>query len=697
MPSFKEAKRFLYLETPLGADKLLLLGFRGHEAMSQLFTFQIDMIAENETTVDFDKLLGKTVSFGVSQGEDQEQEPRHFHGIVVEIAQGGRDTEFTDYHMTVAPEIWKLSRKIQSRIFQHLTVPDILKKVLTGFDVSYDIQGTFEPRNYCVQYRESDFDFISRLMEEEGIYYFFKFPDKGQHKLVLGNKPSSHVDVPINSKITFETKGGGGDRDEFRIGAWEKVQFWGSGKHKRRDHNFQLPKQKLEQEQQAIEVVQLGKVSHKLKVGGNESLEVYDYPGRYAQRFDGIDKGGSEAASELSKISPDSKRTLGIRMQETEARMLLVQGVSNCRQFTPGHKFTLQKHFNGEGQYVLVEVSHEAREASFRAGDNEGFEMHYGNSFGCIPFALPFRPPCVTPKAVVNGHQTAKVVGPSGEEIFTDKFGRVKVQFHWDLDGKDDADSSCWLRVGTLSSGNLWGSIYIPRIGMDVIVAFLEGDPDRPLIVGCVYNPDQMPPYKLPQHMTVSTLKSHSTKGGSKDNFNELRFEDNIGKEQLFLHAERDKDERVKKESREYVGANRHLIVGGNLNEAIGENWETKVKNCQILEVGSDQKQNVKGGANLKVGSDHQVKTGQKFAYEAGTEIHLKAGMKVIIEAGAQISLKGPGGFVDIGPSGVTIQGTMVLINSGGAAGSGSGSSPDTPEPKKPDEADDGTKFDKLA
>ncbi len=692
MPSYKEGDRFLYLDTPLGPDKLLLRGFRGQEAISELFTFQLDLMAENATTVDFDKLLGQRVNFGILGVEQKDQ--RHFNGIVVELSQGGRGREFTGYRMTVAPDIWKLSRCVQSRIFQHISVPDILKKALTGYDVIYELQGTFEPREYCVQYRESDLDFISRLMEEEGIYYFFKFPDRGQHKLVLGNTTTSHKDVPINPNIVFETMAGGG-RDDLRIGSWEKAQYWGSGKHKRRDHHFQLPQQKLEVEQTALDTVSVGKVQHKLKVSGNDAMEVYDYPGDYAQPFDGIDKAGGEKPADLNKIFQYNKSTIGLEMQETEARMLLISGDSNCRQLTAGHKFTLQRHFNADGPYVVVGVSHEAREGSFRSGGDEDVESHYNNTFGCIPFALPYRPPFVTPCPTIAGPQTAKVVGPKGEEIFTDKYGRVKVQFHWDRDGKEDADSSCWLRVGTLSSGNNWGSIYIPRIGMDVIVSFLEGDPDRPLIVGCVYNPDQMPPYTLPDHKTVSTIKSHSTLQGGKDNFNELRFEDLKGSEQLFLHAEKDKDERVKNESREFVGASSHMIVTNDRKEDIGGEWHTKVKGTRVVEVGGDQGENLKGAYSIKVSGDHQQKTGGNFLYESGGEIHLKAGMKVIIEA-PQVTLSGMGGFDDVGPSGVTIQGIMVLINSGGAAREGTPASPNVPAPDKPAKADDGTKFGKL-
>jgi type VI secretion system secreted protein VgrG len=372
-------------------------------------------------------------------------------------------------------------------------------------------------------------------------------------------------------------------------------------------------------------------------------------------------------------------------MQETEWPALAMQGTSNCRHLTAGHKLTLQRHFNADGQYVLAEVSHEGAEGSFRSDDTDA-KSHYTNTFSCFPYALPYRPPRVTRRPTVVGPQTGVVVGPAGEEIFTDKYGRIKVQFHWDREGKNDADSSCWLRVGTMWAGQNWGGIHIPRMGQEVIVSFLEGDPDRPLVLGSVYNPDQMPAYTLPEHKTVSTLKSRSTKKGSKDNFNEMRFEDLKGKEQVFFHGERDMDQRVKSESREWVGGNRHLIVKKNQKESVEGN--------KHLTTTGDVMEKVNGGVSLTVTQGIQQKTGTKFAHESGQEIHLKAGMKVIIEAGVQISLKGPGGFVDIGPTGVTIQGLMVLINSGGAAGSGSGSSPSSPE--APDVADDGSKFDKL-
>jgi len=331
---FLEANRYLYLTTPLGDDKLLLRGFEGVEALSKLFRFELEMEAENTTSVDFDKLIGQKVSFGV-QGADPSDIPRHFHGIVIEMVQEARGTHLTSYSMTVAPDIWKLSCKYRSRIFQHIKIPDVLKQLFTGFDASYEIQGTFEEREYVVQYQESDLDFASRLMEEEGIYYFFKFT-KGAHKLVLANTPQSHLDLPGGSQIIFEAIEGG-ERDDERITSWTKEQHWGSGKYTLWDHHFQLPHKKLDAEQIIMDSVQAGKVTHKLKLSGNEELEVYENPGRYAQRFDGIDRAGGEKSADLQKIFDDNKRTTGIRMQQEETPTILIHGESNHWRLTPGY------------------------------------------------------------------------------------------------------------------------------------------------------------------------------------------------------------------------------------------------------------------------------------------------------------------------------------------------------------------------
>src|SRR5262249_12530283 len=390
---------------------------------------------------------------------------------------------------------WLWTKNVQSRIFQQKSVPDILKEVLKGLDFSSEIQGTFEPRDYCVQYRESDFDFASRLMEEEGIYYFFKHTSDG-HKLVLANTPQSHPAVAGPAQIKYEEIHGASREDE-RINEWIKSQEIRTAKQTLRDHCFELPTDDLEEAKPIVESVQVGKVSHKFKVGANSSLENYDFPGRYAQRFDGIDPGGSPQSSNIQKIFPDKKRTVDIRIQEEATPGLVVEAQSDCRLLTSGHKFTLSGHFDADGSYVVTELDHTASiEGSYVQDTRKG--TVYANTFHCIPAALVYRPQRRTPKARVDGTQTAVVVGPAGKEIFTDKYGRVKVQFFWDRQGKKDANSSCWIRVGTLWGGKQWGGIHVPRIGQEVIVAFEEGDPDQPIIVGSVYNADQMPPYALP-------------------------------------------------------------------------------------------------------------------------------------------------------------------------------------------------------
>jgi type VI secretion system secreted protein VgrG len=678
MNSYTQDKRPLAIQTPLGKDKLLLVGIAGHEAISQLFQFQLEALAENKNEIAFEKLLGQSVTVELEAASSGK---RYFNGIVSKAIEGAQDRIFTEYTLEIVPKFWLLTRKTHSRIFQHIGVPDILKKVFDGLDVTYDLQGSFQARDYCVQYRETDFNFASRLMEEEGIYYFFKH-SSGNHQMVVANTPEGHADVPISTTAIFEGVEGG-ERDEDRVFTWVKTQELRSGKYTLWDHCFELPHKHLDADKTIIDSVAAGSVNHKLNVANNQKLEIYDFPGEYAQRFDGINGGGGEQPEELQKIFEDNQRTVGIRMEEEAASSLLIQGASGCRQFTSGHKFNIQRHFNADGSYVLISVRHAGREDSYRTA---GEDFSYSNAFTCIPFELPYRPGRISAKPVVPGTQTAVVVGPSGEEIFTDKYGRVKVQFHWDRDGKNDSDSSCWVRVATSWAGKQWGSIYIPRIGQEVVVDFLEGDPDQPIIVGSVYNADMMPPYTLPKEKTKSTVKSRSTLNGGTSNWNEIRLEDKKGNEQIFINAEKDLDLRVENDAREFIGNDRHLIVKANQLEQVGQDNHAHVK--------GDHLEKIDGDMSLQVGGERQEKIGTVDTIEAGQEIHLKAGMQIIIEAGAQISLIGAGGFIDIGPSGVTIQGTMVLINSGGAAGSGTDSDPD--DPKDPDVADDGTKTGKL-
>ncbi len=679
------------VSSPLGPDKLLLVGFEGAEDMSRLFSFQLDLLAENSAVKDikFDSLLGNEMTVTMLMHDGKK---RYFSGICRRLEQGNQDATFTVYRAEIVPQLWLTSRVTQSRIFQQLSVPDILKKVLKGLNVKWQIQGQYEKREYCVQYRESDFDFASRLMEEEGIFYFFKHTESG-HEMVVADAAAAHPDVPGTKNVQWNVEEGK-RREMHNVQEWVKRQEVRSGKFALWDHSFQRPDDNFESKQPAQDSIAVGKVTHKLKFAANEKLELYDYPGEFAQRFDGMDSGGGEQPAELAKISQDGSRTVKLRMQTETVAGLTIEGSSNCPQFTPGHKFTLERHFDAEGSYVLTSVQHTARcSNSYRSGDDE--EFAYSNKFNCIPEALPFRPQRITPKPCVMGAQTAVVVGPQGEEIFTDKYGRVKVQFFWDREGKNDANSSCWLRVGTPWAGKQWGVIHIPRIGQEVIVDFMEGDPDAPIIIGSVYNANMMPPYTLPANKTQSGVISRSSMGGSSANFNQIRFEDKKGSEQVLIHAEKNQDIEVENDETHWVGHDRKktidhdetthvkhdrtetvdnnetITIGGNRTETVvknetitvaqnrsrtvaqnetvtvammrthtvGINEAIAIGAAQEIVVGAIQSISVGASQTTSVGVDQSNTVGKNRESSVGKDDSLTVGKKLVINAGDEIQI----------------------------------------------------------
>ncbi len=683
-------RRQLSITTPLGKDFLLLQSLRASESLSQLFRYELELrheeteVTYKPTMVDEQDILGKPIAIRLEQGDKLE---RFFHGIVIQFSQGQRDTRFSYYQAVVVPQIWILTQVSQSRIFQHLSVPDILRKIFAGFEVSYELQGTFEPRNYCVQYRESDWDFASRLMEEEGIYYYFEHT-RGKHTLIVANTPQSHRDCPGKSDVPFALETSSEDEFISAVSSWFVEHHLRTGKFTLWDSHFQLPKKTLEAAQPS-----------RFSVGGNGDLEIYDFPGGYARKQDGIDKTGGEQASDLQKIFDDNRNIAQIRMQEIDAQHKNISGASDCASFTAGQRFALSNHPAREnnGQYILVTVDHNITQSPTYETDDP--VRAYTNNFTCIPYGAnqaPYRPPRLTPKPTVKGGQTAFVVGPAGEEIFTDKYGRVKVQFNWDRESQADADSSCWIRVAQSWAGNNWGMMFIPRIGMEVVVDFLEGDPDQPIITGCVYNAEAMPPYTLPDEKTKMTVKSDSSKGGG--GFNELRFEDKKGSEQIFIHGEKDMDVRIKNDEREWVGNDHHFIVKRDRREKIERDEQRIIKRDQFEKVERDLHLKIEGkdateiggSLSLKVGGNVAEKFGANHSEETSASIYLKAGATIVLEASAGITLKCGGNFVTVNAGGVQIQGTMVMINSGGAALAGSPGSivPPTP-PAEADPADD--------
>jgi len=669
MSQYTQAGNVLRVTTPLGPDTLLITKLKGREAISELYHFEIECLAAIGTEVDFSQLLGQDASVVIGLADGGK---RYFNGIVSWISEDDRDDFFTIYHAEIVPRAWLLTHRKQSRIFQHMTVPDILKKVLTGIDTSFEIQGTFEPRDYCVQYRESDFDFACRLMEEEGIFYFFKHDESG-HKMVLGNTVQCHPKVPGPSTAIFE-KVIGEVRPEDRVLEWAKYQELRAGKTTLWDHNFELPHKHLEADKEIIDSIQVGTVTHKLKVGGNDQLEHYDFPGGYASRFDGIAPGGGDRPGDLAKIFTDNRRTTEIRMLQEAVNSILIEGVSDCRQFTSGHSFTLERHFNSDGDYLLTSVTHDAEFDGYRSHEQK--ENGYENKFTCIPLALPFSPPRRTPRPVISGTQTAVVVGPAGEEIFTDKYGRVKVQFHWDRQGKNNADSSCWIRVATSWAGKHWGMVHLPRIGQEVVVEFVEGDPNDPIIVGSVYNADMMPPYALPAKKTESGILSRSTKDGNPETCSEFCIDDKKGEELVYLRAEKNQRISVENDEIHWVGHDRTkevdvdevttighnrsetvgndetITIGRNRTESVGKNEEITIAENRKEVVGKDEhvaiggsrKKQVNGSEKIQIDENRKTLVGEDDTLVVAKKLQLIAGEEIVIKTGdASITMKKDG------------------------------------------------------
>lgn len=646
-----QASRAVEIASPLGKDVLLFYRMTATEALGRLFEFQIDLLSENPN-IKFEDLLGQriTVRLEMAQGKR-----RYFSGHVTSFSQSGMVGDLYGYHATVHPWLWFLTRSANCRIFQDKKIPDIIKEVFRAqnfTDFEEALSGNYQPWEYCVQYRESDFNFVSRLMEQEGIYYYFKH-ENDKHALVLSDSVGSHQPFPGYETLPYYPRGDTLRRERDHIYDWRISQEIQPCVYALNDFNFKTPKANLHVK---------SAIKHDHVMAGSE---FYDYPGRYLK----TDEGETYAR---------------VRIEEQQSGYELLHGAANARGFSVGSLFQLTGYARKDQnrEYLIVAATHEIVSDVYETGAGGGEADIYACSFTVVPSKQPFRPTRTTLKPVVKGPQTAIVAGPDGSEIYTDKYARVKLHFHWDRYHKEfNEKSSCWIRVAQLWAGAKWGAIHIPRIGQEVIVDFLEGDPDRPIVTGRVYNDDNMPPYDLPDNATQSGIKSRSSKGGSPTNINELRFEDKKGDELIFIQAEKDQEIRVKNDLVEFVGHEDHLTVKSDQLQL--------VKSDKHLTVKGDRNEKVYGTISVEAGRDMQEKVGDKHALDAGTEIHLKAGLNVVVEAGmGSITLKAGGGFIVIGPTGVAISGTPVLINSGGAAGYGSGCSPQSPKtPREPGES----------
>jgi type VI secretion system secreted protein VgrG len=564
MASFTQDKRPLRVTTGLGKDVLLLERFSGEEGVSTPFHFVLDMLSENAAIAPAD-VLRKTISVEI---EIPGGETRVVHGFVKRFSQLGRRGGLAAYRAEMVPWLWFLSLTNDCRIFQNLSVSDIVSKVFKDLgysDFKFKLMGAGPKRIYCVQYRESALAFVSRLLEEEGIFYFFEHTNS-KHTLVLTDHPSQVPACPEVSKVRMTATQSWQMAEEPLVTGLEVEHTAVTEKIELKDYDFEKPSAGLT-----------------AAVAGQQKDEVYDYPGGYVVKGDG-------------------DRYARLRLEQKEAERELAHGESNVPAFTCGHKFDLTEHPTRalNQSYHLLRVRHSASISNYTTGAGE---YEYSNSFDAIPSGVPYRPPLVTPRALVLGSQTAVVVGPGGEEIYADKYSRVKVQFHWDREGKKDQNSSCWVRVSAGWAGKNWGMIQIPRMGQEVIVDFLEGNPDQPIITGRVYNAEQMPPYALPANMTQSGTLTRSSKGGSAANANEIRFEDKKGSEQLFIHAEKNEDHEVENDRTDFVG---HDETG-----TIGHDQQLEVKHDRTRKVGHDESVSVVGNQAVNAGADRGVSVGK--------------------------------------------------------------------------------------
>lgn len=633
--------RNLAINTALGTDKLLIKRASVNEQLGRLFLLDVDLISD-DPNLDFSAIVGTNATIRLELPNSKT--PRFFNGYVSRFVQTDADQTGGRYHATLVPWLWFLTRTADCRIFQTMTVPDIIKKVFRdhGFtDFKDSLSGSYTPWEYCVQYRETDFNFVSRLMEHEGIYYFFTH-ENGKHTLVLADAVSAHSPFPNYDTVPYRS-GKAGVRDEEHVTNWTLEQEVQPGSYSLNDFNFEKPKTSLVAKSDIS-------VSH-----AQSSFEIYDYPGEYGEQSEG---------SDYSKV----------RIEELHAYQEVVRGQANARGLCVGYTFTLKEAARRDQnrKYLITAASYQLTSDSFQGGgegSGGGASEFYTCSFTALDATKPFRAPRITPKPSIQGPQTAIIVGPKGEEIHTDKYGRVKVQFHWDRYGKADENSSCWVRISQAAwAGKKYGAMYIPRVGHEVIVEFLEGDPDLPIITGRVYNADAMPPYDLPGEKTKTTLKSNSSKGGG--GFNELRFEDKKGSEQVFVHAEKDYDLRVKNDRKEEIGNDRHLHVVNNKYEKIDANRHEEVGTSHFEKIGSDHNLTIAGKQAIKISGSQSMRadgntireTGGDMSEKVSGKVYIVATSDLVIESSSNITLKVGGSTIAIDATGIGLKAPQIKL-----------------------------------
>lgn len=619
---YTQTHRLASLSTPLGADVFLLNRAHVDEAVSGMFTITLDVQSERDDLTAL-AVIGQPAEITLDLADG---ERRVWHGLVSGFAHVATRQRFASYRLEVRPWLWLLGKRIDSRIFQRQSVPEIVTSVFARAgqrDFELRLSREYPARIYCCQYRESDLAFVSRLLEDEGIFTFFVH-EHGRHLLVLGDTPETAP--PCAGPTAIEHRAGAGPFERDAIFAWEEHQTIHPGRCARSDYAFEDPGNRLRVRENTME-----------SVGSNEVLEDYDHHvGVYGRTESG-------------------ERHARLRMQEHEAHRREVRGRSDCRAMTAGHSFVLRssQRPTSDGQrYLLTTVRHTLEQPAPFATGGDLMPATYANEFTCVPTTAPYGPRSATPRPLVHGPHTAVVVGPAGEEIHVDRHGRIKVQFHWDRLGRGDENSSCWLRVARSWAGNQWGAVSHPRVGDEVVVEFLAGDPDQPIVTGSVYNARRMPPYTLPANKTQSGIKTRSSPRGTAENYNELRFEDLKGKEHVFLQAEKDLQVKVKNDSSGTIGHDETGSVGHD----------------QTLSVGNNRTRSVSGDESVTVSKSQTVQVGIDATEQVGATKLISAGDRVVIQAGTSITLQCGASTLHMNQAGVISLSGMLVSISGSAA-----------------------------
>ena len=645
----QQQKRLMAVKTNAGEDVLLLDTVTGVEGMSKPFRFVLNLMAEIEAEspqkVKSHDLVGTSFSVKVtlsSPGTGEAEGDRYFTGLCERFAQTGLDDEFVYYSTTIVPWFSFLNYATNCRIFQGKDVTAIINEVVSAHGYSaqlrMDVTKTYTPRDYCVQYRETDFAFLCRLMEDEGIYYYFEHTDGG-HTMVLGDAPSCYKALPGQSSFKYAVAAGQ-DVAADSILQWQSEEWMHPGKWTSRDFHHEAPSNTVERSEPSNSVASEGK-----------KFEVYDYPGDDAKIFNQV---GS-----FSNVPTEAEKSVRTRMEKEEAAQVIVSGVSTCRAFTSGYKMVVEGG-TAAGTYLLTSISHRiTQQPAYRNRDST--RTAYENTFTAIPATVPFVPPQVTGRSVVHGLQTAFVIDESEsgntEEIYPDKYGRVRVRFHWDRDAK----YACWVRVVQPWAGKAWGQQWIPRVGDEVAITFLEGDPDCPVVIGGLYNATNMPIFALPDNKTQSGLLTHSSTGGGSSNYNMLRFEDKMGNEEIYVQAEKDWNSLIKHDETRTIKNNRTSTI--HVNES------------RTVETGDDTIAVQQGKRTITVQQDISTKSNNgNISTEASTgNISTKADMGNISETASMGNISTTANMGNISTAAdlgnITIQADVGSISISGLSG----------------------------